>query len=487
LSEQKRVIKQLSSLSPEQFSKESSDPISGHIVDKCNAEHSADIPFQEQTVDLPVDAVEDTAQQTNSQPSVLKERDEEKAISAHETILSHEMISSQEVISEQEVILSQEALKVLPATNALHELELLPMDAAPSLTVLLLDFGMEMGDSQCQLHTLARSLHEQDSVCVIVACPRQSALRILMDNEGIPCYPLASPKGTNLRLLISLAWLIRKHRIRLLHTQDAESVATGWLLKKFFKEKLVLIHSQNGLQDIPIKKYLQADAIVCLSQTIGVTLVALGISEDKIFTIQSSIDPIDAPVKQPHHAGHYVFLIPGSLVPQKGHTTLLQAMVLLDEMDDLPPWEVHCVDAGRLAPELFEEALQLECLPHLMMLGSQDRRTFLAGANAVLVLTHEIAKASLAIKEAWAAKVPLICSNNLSNLELVQDKQTGLVVPDGNPVALASLMMRLMTGVSFPDTLETGWALVQQEYTHANRLDAMLAVYQKLCGLQKPV
>lgn len=350
--------------------------------------------------------------------------------------------------------------------------------------VLLVDLGRELRGGQIQVFYLARALTQQDDMEPVVACPRGSALARLLEQEDIPLLPLPGCGSFSPLVLFSVERALRRHAFSIIHTHDANAASLGWLCKTMHKEKVRLVHSRRvsyPLHDgMRLKKYLLADAIVGVSAEISSVVERAGVPAEKISTIHSGIDPTRYCPQIPRGDGRFVFLSIGALTPQKGYSVLLQAMSVLKEMEDVPPWEVRIVGEGPLFSALLDEAVSLGVESRLALLGRQDGRIILPDCDVLVVPSVDGEGSSAAIKEGWVTGLPVICSALPSNTELVRDKIDGLVTPTGNPLALAAAMTRCMMEAPLRARLTAqGHARVEQ-FTDRVMALAYADLYRKL-------
>lgn len=355
---------------------------------------------------------------------------------------------------------------------------------AKIMHVLLVDLGHELRGGQIQVFYLARALTQQDDIEPVVACPRGSALALLLEREGIPLLPLPGRGPFNPLVFLSVERALRRHAFSIIHTHDANAASLGWFCKALHKEKVRLVHSRrvsyplhSGMR---LKKYLLADAIVGVSAEISSVVEQAGVPAEKISTIHSGIDPTRYQPQIPRNDGRIVFLSIGALTPQKGYSVLLQAMSVLKEMEDVPPWEVRIVGEGPLFTPLLEEAVSLGVESRLALLGRQDGRNILPDCDVLVAPSVDGEGSSAAIKEGWVTGLPVICSALPSNTELVRDKVDGLVAPTGNPLALAAAMARCMMEAPLRARLSRQGRARAEQFTDRVMALAYAALYRKL-------
>ncbi|MEG2140394.1 MAG: glycosyltransferase family 4 protein [Bilophila sp.] len=359
------------------------------------------------------------------------------------------------------------------------------------MDVLLLDLGLSLRGGQRQVYYLARALARspewQGNFTPLVACPKGSALAKLLLDEDLPLLPLPGRSPANPLLLFVLERALRKRMaqgIPIIHTHDANAATVGGFFKMLHGNKVKLVHSRRvsyplrtGLR---LQKYRRADALVGVSAEISQGMQDAGLFAEKIHTIHSGIDPERYLPKEERQTGRFVFLSVGAFTPQKGYSILIQAMSVLKEMEELPPWEVRIVGDGPLFQSILEQAQSLNVDSQLALLGRQDSRLVLPSCDALVVPSTDGEGSSGAIKEGWVTGVPVICSSLPSNTELVKDKLNGLVTHVGNPLALAAAMARCMNEPALCQRLAQKGTATVLKYTDKRMAKAYVDLYQLL-------
>jgi glycosyltransferase involved in cell wall biosynthesis len=136
-----------------------------------------------------------------------------------------------------------------------------------------------------------------------------------------------------------------------------------------------------------------------------------------------------------------VFGTVGRLSAAKDHAGLLLAMRRL--VDDGVNAILVIVGDGELRDALHEQRDRLELGARVHLLGARnDIPRLLAGFDA-FVLSSVTEGYSLALVEACAAALPCVVTHVGGNGEIIRDRVSGLLVPPGNPVRLATAMRSL--------------------------------------------
>jgi glycosyltransferase involved in cell wall biosynthesis len=196
---------------------------------------------------------------------------------------------------------------------------------------------------------------------------------------------------------------------------------------------------------------------------------------------QFGVDPdIFRPRARPAQ-GEFVIGYAGRVVEEKGLHLLLQAAPHLD-----PGWRLQLVGSGPHQPMLARQAAGLgiadrvEFVPHA---ASTRMPALVAGWDALVLpsLTRPNWKEQFGriLVEAMACEVPCVGSRSGEIPHVLSD--AGLVVPEGDPAALAAALQRLQSDVSLRRELgERGRARVLARFTHARVAEQTYAVYRRL-------
>lgn len=156
-------------------------------------------------------------------------------------------------------------------------------------------------------------------------------------------------------------------------------------------------------------------------------------------------------------AGDKMLLFVGRIEPLKGIDTLLSALQLLQQSGDMPAHLCLSVIGGDPAKPLETRHAELEKLMMLCKeLGLSDMVTFLgqraqetlhyyyASSDIVVMPSHYESFGMVAL-EAMACGTPVIASDVGGLAQLVQDGETGILVPGRDPAAMAKCLRCLLS------------------------------------------
>lgn len=341
--------------------------------------------------------------------------------------------------------------------------------------IVHLDLGLELRGGQRQVLLLSAWQHAA-GMSVTVAVPREAPLAPALAAAGVPVLQLPSRRGLDPRT-IALAWRCLP-RGAVVHTHEARAASLGATLR-LLRPDLRLVHTRRVSYPLgrgwSRRKYALADAVAAVGREVARVVAAAGVPVAAV--IPSAIPVAAYPRRQGWQGGRVAVI--GALTPQKGHAWLLQAVARM-----AAPPEVWVVGEGPLRPELLALAEALGIGRRVVWHGFVPAERILPQVDAVAVPSPHGEGSSGVIKEAWAAGVPVVCSDLPANLELVTPEVSGLAVPVGDATALAQALERVLADPALAARLVAGG----QERVAAYDVPAMGAAYGRLyAGLVGPV
>jgi glycosyltransferase involved in cell wall biosynthesis len=211
---------------------------------------------------------------------------------------------------------------------------------------------------------------------------------------------------------------------------------------------------------------------VCISEEIEVEAQAAGLPPERLVSIPNGVDLgawrrqetpaalpwVSVPGQEPE-----VVLFVGRLARQKRVDVLLEAAARL--ADRRPQFRLALAGAGPLRTELLSQARSLGLRDRVAFLGVREDVLALHRASRVFVLPSEGEGMPNALLEALAAGTPSVATEVPGTLEVARHEREALLVPPGDPVALASALERLLADEALRTRLRSaGWERVAERY-----------------------
>jgi glycosyltransferase involved in cell wall biosynthesis len=139
------------------------------------------------------------------------------------------------------------------------------------------------------------------------------------------------------------------------------------------------------------------------------------------------------------------------LEAEKGHRTLIAAWPLV--LAAHPEAWLLIVGEGSERDALEEQANSLGISDHVVFTGRREDVPAVTAALDVAVLPSYREAQGLSVLEAMALSRPVVASNVGGIPEMVEDGVSGLLVPPGDPDALAGAIVRLLSDHPFADMI----------------------------------
>lgn len=229
------------------------------------------------------------------------------------------------------------------------------------------------------------------------------------------------------------------------------------------------------------------DAVLGNSRAVIEQLKAENVEPERLGLLYNGIDATDLVAASPSGAATraalgiaedaLVLILVANLIPYKGHADLLAALATV--RDDLPTgWRLLCVgrDDG-IGEEIKARARDLGISEHVRWLGPRaDVPALLTAANIGLSCSHQEGFSN-SVLEGMASGLAMIVTEVGGNPEAVVEGMSGIVVPPGDPPALAAAIREMADAPSRRQ--ELGQA-ARQRVAETFSLTACVAAYERL-------
>lgn len=164
----------------------------------------------------------------------------------------------------------------------------------------------------------------------------------------------------------------------------------------------------------------------------------------------------------------------GRLVPLKNHKMAIEVLARL--LPQHPEAELVIVGEGPLESALRAQATEQGVADRVRLLGRRSDVADLLPGFDVFALPSHSEGLSVALLEACATGLPIVCTSVGGNVEIVRDGQTGLLVPPNDPTALRDAFARLIQDT--PLRRRLGAAAATWVSAHAS-IDALATAYDR--------
>lgn len=327
-----------------------------------------------------------------------------------------------------------------------------------------------------------------------LVCAEGGPLHQMAVAEGIAVYPIRFAGDVDVRLLFKLARIIRAFRPDLIHIHSRKGADTfGALAARLVSDAKVIISRRV---DDPLKPSLfnrlrfgpLCDHIVAVSKGIVAELVKGGVDAGKVSQVYSAIEAADYQVAADPLAVKAEFGIPAQarvvavisqLIKRKGHRFLFAAAPQI--LAAHPETVFFILGEGELHDELVQLAKELGIAERVVFAGYRNDVGRLLTMVDVLVHPATMEGFANVAMQAMAAAVPVVSSAVGGMPESVRDGISGILVPPGEPGAIAAEVNRLLGDAALSAQLGTqGQQIVEREFTIQAMVEGNLGVYRRL-------
>jgi L-malate glycosyltransferase len=313
-------------------------------------------------------------------------------------------------------------------------------------------------------------------------------------SEGLDLVPLSTRGEIDLAAAWRLSRVLKQLRPEILHAHDPSGVAMAATALSIAspRPRPALVASRRI--EFPIArnsfstwKYSQVDRFLAISRAVRDRLIADRIPSSKIEIVHEGVD-VERLVSLPHGNLHAALFLPthspivatiGALVAQKDHHTLVEAAaIVVKQVSDV---RFVILGEGDLRPHLEKQIKHLHLERHVFLAGFRaDVLELLKDVDVfALSSTHEGMCTSLL--DAMAAEKPAVATAVGGVPEVVDDVETGFLVPPREPEALAARIVQLLKDPALRRRMgRAGLERVRRLFTVERMVQETAAAYQTL-------
>jgi len=370
---------------------------------------------------------------------------------------------------------------------------------APRRVLFLLDSFM-IGGTETQAVELARRL-DPGRFQITIACLRKEG-PLLERLAGTPVRivkveiggGIDSPSG--MMGVLKLGRYMRWERFEIVHAHDLWSNMVGMAAATVARVPIKITSQRDLSHDAwygtyrrSILRFLQgrSSAVLTNAKAICQGLIEDGLPDGKLCVVYNGVD-IDRfrSVKAnrewlfPESAGRKLIVLVGNMNSDvKGHPVLIRAAA---EVANVHP-EAQFVLVGdgpkRHDYEAMVGASGLQ--QHFLFLGRRTDVPDILASCDIAVLPSLAEGLPNAVLEYLASGLPVVATALGGNLEVVQDGDTGLLIPPNDPSALASALIRFLCDPAFAATVaKSGQEHVQTKFTFERLVGEVDQLYTQL-------
>ena len=367
------------------------------------------------------------------------------------------------------------------------------MTSSPRKVLHYVDAEVFGGSEQAAIH-LMTSLDRSRWVPILLHHPGPGITRLVEAATGAGIRTVSAPRagsGPSLPGVLRLRRAIRAERPAVFHAHLSWPLSCkhGILAAGLLPGPAIVATAQlytvpgNALQArlrlSPVRR------IIAVSREVQSRYRELGIPAAKLTVVSNGIRlPATVPLRDASLRAEllrgrpdFLVLTPARLHEQKGHAFLLAAACLVPDVTFVLAGD------GPLRGELERRARELGVAGRCVFLGQRDDVPALLAAADLFLLPSLYEGLPVSVLEAMAAGCPIVATAIGGTDEAVSDGETGLLVPPGDPAALAAAIRRLRADPGLASRLaRAGRERVGREFSSAATAERVMRVYDQVTG-----
>ncbi len=288
--------------------------------------------------------------------------------------------------------------------------------------------------------------------------------------------------------LLKSIWVINREKINLIHAHWwIPSGLVGALVSKIKDVPLILTFHGTDFQLLKSHRQINwiANCITDRAQKITVVSSYIKRGLEKIVKLDKNkvqVIPMPASVKKTQCKKDKRGLIIATLcrlTEQKGINYLLEACSLLKEKKIL--CEILILGDGPERENLEKLAKRLNLPAEFKGYIPHNEVSSYLGLCDIFVLPAMGEGFGISLVEAMICKKPVIGTNSGGIPDIIKDRETGLLVPEKDPEALADAIEKLLKDEKLASRLaENGYKYVIENFTSSKIADKMLDIYSEV-------
>jgi glycosyltransferase involved in cell wall biosynthesis len=342
---------------------------------------------------------------------------------------------------------------------------------ASSPKVLVVDLSNHYGGSSSRVLSLMARARPGT---VALAGLKSGAITKQAIQLGLPVHGLAAHKADP-RLLFRLVHVIRREGYNLLDSQNIQSkfwanlaaLITGVSLVSTLNSWYANEHGKASIKGriytaLELLSNQSLDLYITVSEKDRQSLLRSGIAEDRIELIYNAVDVNTSEISGDPAWLRNKFGLPpdsivctavGRLVPVKGYDVLISAMQKI--ASEIPQLFCLIVGEGESKAVLSEQIRQAGLEERVRLAGYFDRPSAMSilKSSDIFVMPSRYEGTPIALLEAAALARPILASATGGIPELVRQEEQALLVPPGDPAALAQGLARLASDRNYAEKL----------------------------------
>jgi glycosyltransferase involved in cell wall biosynthesis len=335
-----------------------------------------------------------------------------------------------------------------------------------------------------------------------LAAPGECAIFLRARDEGVPVHPVSMRGTWDVASALAIAALHRRLRPDVVHWHAARAHALGAFASLLAPGPARVLSRRV---DFPVRRTLGSrllwalpiEAIAAISEGVREALARSGVDPARVRVVPSGIDlaPYDSPPSGADREtlraslgvgrDEVVALQAAALAPHKSQTDLLKAASLA--RDRAPRLRVWIAGEGALRAALEAEHAALGLGTTVRFLGFREDVARLLAAADFFVVSSYLEGMGTATLDAMASGLAVVATRTGGIPEIVQEGETGILVPARDPKALADAMVRVSADPALRGRLGAAGKTRARLFSADRTAEGTRRVYEEALASRGPV
>lgn len=357
------------------------------------------------------------------------------------------------------------------------------------MNVLHLDEQREWRGGEQQASWLLQGLVKRGHRVAIAGRPGAPFVTDAHGGVDCPRWTFALRNEGDIFSAWGIARTALQNEIDIIHAHSSHAHMLACLARKLAPQLKVVVSRRVSFPPksnaITHWKYRQPDVFISVSAEVDRVLRAYGVPDERLALVHSSVDlarvnvepvPRDA-IGVPAEA--LLLVTAGAMVGHKDHANFIEAVDFVRK--EIPHVRGVIAGEGELRPQLeaLRAARGLE--EHIIFLGHRNDAPALIRAADVYVSSSWSEGLGTSVLEALACGTPVVAAEAGGIPEMVREGETGRLVPNRDPVALAEAILASVRDREAASAMAAkGKRLVEKRFGVDRMVDDTIKVYQGL-------
>jgi len=336
------------------------------------------------------------------------------------------------------------------------------------LRILHLIYTTGIAGAEKHLLYLLPELKKHDINCELLCiCPNKNIASLEeycaeMIGKGIKATLFTTTsKISYLRTSRKIYRYLKSNHIQIIHSHLFSADFIAVLIKRLFFNKLIVLSTKHGYEEeyllqiglgnkkirynfyYFISRWVlkQIDHNLAVSQAISDVYHFLKLGKHRMKYIHHGISMPTSTKKEMILKGNPKILMVGRLAQIKGHMYLIQALPQI--IKKFPELKLILAGDGPMKDELIAKATSLNVLHHIEFVGFAPPKIY-ASQCQLMILPSLFESFGLVYIEAFALKIPVIAFDAEAGNQIIDNNETGILVPKKDSKALAEKIIYLL-------------------------------------------